>query len=94
MENRTFEKTAEMRTHVEIRKLHFIEELLKIDNEDIIKKLETILKEERIKSLEKELGQPMSMVAFNEMIDKSEADFNEGRVVTAQELKKRVRNWK
>ncbi len=83
-----------MSTQVNSRKLHFIEELLKIENEDIIIKLEVILQEERLKFLEQELGTPMSLKNFNAMIDKSENDLVEGKVTTANELKKKIQKWK
>jgi hypothetical protein len=83
-----------MSTQVNSRKLHFIEELLKIENEDIIKKLESILQEERLKFLEQELGTPMSLKTFNAMIDRSENDLAEGKVTTANELKKKIKKWK
>ena len=83
-----------MSTQVNSRKLHFIEELLKIENEDIIKKLESILQEERLKFLEQELGTPMSLKTFNAMIDKSENDLAVGKVTTANELKKKIQKWK
>jgi hypothetical protein len=83
-----------MSTQVNSRKLHFIEELLKIENEDIIKKLESILQEERLKFLEQELGTPMNLKTFNAMIDKSENDLAEGKVTTANELKKKIQKWK
>jgi hypothetical protein len=83
-----------MSTQVNSRKLHFIEELLKIENEDIIKKLEYILQEERLKFLEQELGTPMNLKTFNAMIDKSENDLAEGKVTTANELKKKIQKWK
>jgi len=83
-----------MSTQVNSRKLHFIEELLKVENEDIIIKLEAILQEERLKFLEQELGTPMSLKNFNAMIDKSENDLVEGKVTTANELKKKIQKWK
>lgn len=83
-----------MRTPVDSRKLHFIEELLKVENEDIIIKLESILQEERLKFLEQELGTPMSLKVFNAMIDKSENDLTTGKVTTSNELKKKIQKWK
>ncbi len=83
-----------MRTQVDSRKLHFIEELLKVENEDIIKKLESILQEERIKFLEQELGSPMSLKTFNAMIDNSENDLSTGKITTSNELKKKIQKWK
>jgi len=83
-----------MRTQVDSRKLLFIEELLKVDNEDILKKLESILQEERMKFLEKELSQPMSLKSFNAMIDKSENDIASGKATSANEMKRKIQKWK
>jgi hypothetical protein len=90
----TFEKRQSMRTQVASRKLHFIEELLKVENEEIIKKLESILQEERIKFLEQEFGSPMSLKTFNEMIDNSENDLSTGKITTSNELKRKIQKWK
>lgn len=83
-----------MKTQVDSRKLQFIEELLKVENEDIINKLESILHEERMKFLEQELGSPMSLKTFNAMIDNSEDDLATGKITTSNELKKKVQKWK
>jgi len=83
-----------MKTPVDSRKLHLIEELLKVDNEDILKKLESIIQEERMKVLEKELSQPMSLKSFNAMIDKSENDLASGKATSVNELKRKIQKWK
>jgi hypothetical protein len=44
-----------MKAEVERRKLHLIEEFLNISNETIIAKIESLLREERLKFLEKQL---------------------------------------
>ena len=83
-----------MKNQLELRKLDFIEEILKVEDENIIIKLQTILKEECLKVLDKELGKEMSVVDFNEMIDKSEEDLLSGRIISSRELKLKVQNWK
>ena len=83
-----------MKNQLELRKLDFIEEILKVEDENIIIKLQTILKEECLKVLDKELVKEMSVVDFNEMIDKSEADLQVGKIISSKELKMKVQNWK
>lgn len=83
-----------MKTQVDLRKINFIEEVFNIEDEDIILKLQSILKVELIKSIKKNLEQEMTLEAFNEMIDKSEDDFKTGKIISSDELKKKVQNWK
>lgn len=83
-----------MKTTVEIKKLHLIEDLLRVESERIIDRIESILKEERLKTLETELNRPYSEKEFNEMIDRSELDVTEGKVLTTKDLKKKVQSWK
>ncbi len=56
------------------RKINFVQEFLQV---------------ERNKKLEKELC-PMTLKEFNEIIDKSEEDFNNGRVTEARNLLNQV----
>lgn len=83
-----------MKTAVEIKKLHLIEDLLRVESERIIDRIESILKEERLKTLETELNRPYSEKEFNEMIDRSELDVTEGKVLSTKDLKKKVQSWK
>lgn len=75
------------------RKLSFVQEFLRISDEKLIAKLERLLRSERSKKMSKELN-PMTMDEFNEMIDLSEDDFNNGRVTETKELLKIVETWK
>lgn len=83
-----------MKTAVEIKKLHLIEDLLRVESERIIDRIESILKEERLKTLETELNRPYTEKEFNEMIDRSELDVTEGKVLSTKDLKKKVQSWK
>jgi hypothetical protein len=79
--------------NIQTRKLVFIEEILRISDENLITKLESFLKQEKKDSHERNL-KPMIMSEFNEMIDLAELDSKEGRVITHQDLKKKVKTWK
>lgn len=83
-----------MKTTVESKKLQLIEEFLKIHNEKIINKIEGIIKKERFKVLENELDTPFSDNEFNEMINRSENDAIQGKVITSKDLKKQIQSWK
>jgi hypothetical protein len=74
------------------RKLNFIQEFLKISDEELLEKLEKTLRVERKKLVESDL-KPMSMAEFNSMIDASEVDFINGRANEAHEVLKKVDQW-
>ena len=77
---------------VEARKLHFIEEFLKITDENIITQMEAIMREEKLKHRKNTL-QPMSMDEFRSMIDKAKKDADNGRVTSHESLKREVQSW-
>jgi hypothetical protein len=83
-----------MKAEVERRKLHLIEEFLNISNETIIAKIESLLREERLKFLEKQVKTPYSEKEFIEMIGNAENDAKEGKVISSKDLKKQVQSWK
>jgi hypothetical protein len=75
------------------RKLNFVQEFLRISDEDLVDKLERFLRTERKKRVDKEI-KPMTMNEFNQMIEKSEDDVKNDRVIEARELLKKVEKWK
>ena len=83
-----------MRTSVEIKKLHLIEEFLKIQDADLINKIEILMNEERLKALELALNQPISEEELNRMIDQAEKDATEGRIFNTKEVQDKIRTWK
>jgi hypothetical protein len=83
-----------MKAEVERRKLHLIEEFLNISNETIIAKIESLLREERLKFLEKQLKTPYSEKEFIEIIGIAENDAKEGKVISSKDLKKQIQSWK
>ena len=78
---------------LQARKIHFIQEFLRINSEDLINKLDNFLHVEKSKIYEQEL-KPMSIESFNEMIDQAEDDAANGRVVETKNLRKNIDKWK
>ncbi|HPE19312.1 MAG TPA: hypothetical protein P5200_11815 [Tenuifilaceae bacterium] len=79
--------------NIQVRKLNLIEEFLRISDERIIEKLESFIKIEKEKKYDREL-KPMSLEEFHEMIDQAKQDKANGRIISHDELKKRVKSWK
>ena len=77
---------------IQTRKLHFVQEFLRLKDESLIDKLNNILKKERKKKIEKEL-KPFSEKEFNDLIDSAESDSKNGRLTSARELKNEIDSW-
>ena len=74
--------------NIETRKIEFIKEFLKVQSEDIIAKLEQVLRKEYTAEEEKEI-KPMSVEELNNRIDSSEEDFKNDRFKTSDEMLKK-----
>jgi len=74
------------------RKLRFVQEFLRVADEDIISKLELLLRSERKKKILKDLS-PMTMDEFNNLVDLSEDDFKKGRYTETNDLLKNIETW-
>jgi hypothetical protein len=74
------------------KKMSFVQEFLRISDEELIDKLESLLRTERKKRLKINI-QPITMDKFTAMIEKSEDDFNKGRVTEAKEILTRIDAW-
>jgi len=71
---------------IQTKKIHFIEEFLRIQNEGLINLLDAVLKNEKNK-LYKDSLKPMTMDELNDRIAEAEKDIREGRVYTTDELR-------
>ncbi|MEA3317302.1 MAG: hypothetical protein U9R54_05045 [Bacteroidota bacterium] len=78
---------------LQTRKIHFIQEILRLKNDGIIDKLEKILHQERKKLIDKKLS-PMTIEEFNSLIDSSENDSENGRMYNAGEILNDIDTWK
>ncbi|SEA70085.1 hypothetical protein [Psychroflexus halocasei] len=77
---------------IQTRKIEFIQKFLKVESEDVINRLEKILRIEN-KTSEKEEFESMTIKEFNERIDKSMEDSKNGRLTKASDLKAKMEKW-
>lgn len=73
------------------RKIEFIKDFLQLQNEALITRLENIIKKEKAK--DDKLFSPMSIEDFNQRIEQSIKDAEEGRIISAEDLLKEIDGW-
>ena len=78
---------------LQTRKLSFIQEFLRIQNEDIISGLEKMLKDRKAEEYERDL-KPMSIEQFEANIIESLEDSANNRIISARNLKEEVKKWR
>ena len=74
--------------NIETRKLSFIQEFLRIQNEEIVIGLENLLRKRKSEQYEDTL-KPMDLKQFNDEIDQALNDSENDRVIKATELKEK-----
>lgn len=74
------------------RKLELIQAFLKVKSEEVISKIENILKNEKFKS-DFDTLKPMSIEEFNSRIDLSIDDSKNERIIEQEELKAKIEKW-
>lgn len=77
---------------LQTRKLELIQAFLKVKSEEVISKIEKILKTEKIKS-DLDTIKPMSIEEFNSRIDLSIDDSKNERIIEQEELKAKIEKW-
>lgn len=78
--------------NIETRKLTFLQEFLRLQNEEIVIGLEKLLHKRKAELTESEM-KPMSLEKFNSDIDLSYEDVINDRLTSAKELKSKFRKW-
>ena len=78
--------------NLETRKLSFIQEFLRLQNEEIISGLENFLRKRKIELLENDF-KPMSLEQFNKEIDQALNDSENERLIKASDLKDKIKKW-
>jgi len=74
------------------RKIEFIQEFLKIQSEEVVLRLEKLLRKEKA-SIAKDEFEPMTLEEFNDRIDRSMEDSKNGRIIKATDLKAKIDKW-
>ncbi len=80
--------------NLEARKIEFVQAFLKIQNEEVISKLEKILRNEYKSYTGDDSFKPMTVQEFNGQIDSSLEDSRNDRVISAKDLKEEVKKWR
>ena len=73
------------------KKLQFIEEYLRLTDEEIIEKLSQVLKTERQRLMQAKL-RPMTEEELNQKLERSERAIQEGRLHTQEEVENYFKN--
>lgn len=77
---------------LEARKISFVQEFLRLESEEIVTHLETILHKQKVELIDQEM-KSMSIDQFNREIDQSLDDAKNGRIISAKDLKLRIKKW-
>jgi hypothetical protein len=78
---------------LQLRKIHFIQEFLRLNNEKVIARLEKALDTEKHKLYEKNLS-PYTIEELEEMISESESELENKKYISTKQLKKDIQQWR
>ncbi|PKP25058.1 MAG: hypothetical protein CVU03_09505 [Bacteroidetes bacterium HGW-Bacteroidetes-2] len=71
--------------NLEARKIEFVQEFLKLQSEEVVARLEKILRKEK-NVLEERVFESMTQDELNKRIDQSESDFKNNKFKTSSEI--------
>jgi hypothetical protein len=77
---------------LEARKISFVQEFLRLESEEIVIHLEKILHKQKVELIDQEM-KSMSIDQFNKEIDQSLDDAKNGRIISAKDLKSKIKKW-
>jgi len=77
---------------LQTRKISFIQEFLNLQSEEVVIRLEKLLKKERAKFSEPGFA-PMTVDELNKRTDKSLLDASNGRITENSDLAKEIKEW-
>lgn len=75
---------------IQTRKIEFVQEFLKLQNEELLSHLERLLRSNKSKNKE---FKPMSIDELNTRIDKSINDSNNDQLTTSKDLMTEIEQW-
>lgn len=78
--------------NLETRKISFVQEFLRLQNEEIVSGLENLLHKKKAELIEKNL-KPMSLEKYNDEIDQAMDDSKNMRMTKATDLKAKFQKW-
>ena len=78
--------------NLEARKISFVQEFLRLQNEEIVIGLEKLLHKRKAELIDNDM-KPMSIEKFHADIDESISDSENGRLISASDLKAKIQKW-
>ncbi|RAV29205.1 hypothetical protein [Sinomicrobium soli] len=77
---------------LEARKISFVQEFLRLQNEDIVSGLEKLLRKRKAELIENNMA-PMTQEQYEAEIDQAMDDSKNGRMIKATDLKAKINKW-
>lgn len=77
---------------LETRKITFVQEFLRLQNEEIISGLEKLLRKTKAEMVDKNY-KPLSPKEYDAEIDQAMDDSKNGRMIKATDLKTKIQKW-
>ena len=77
---------------LEARKISFVQEFLRLQNEEIVSGLEKLLRKRKAELTERNF-KPMTMEPYNAEMDQAMEDSKNVRMIKATDLKAKIRKW-
>ncbi len=77
---------------LEARKISFVQEFLRLQNEEIVSGLEKLLRIRKAELIEKKF-KPMTMEQYDAEIERAMEDSKNGRMIKATDLKAKIKKW-
>ena len=77
---------------LEARKISFVQEFLRLQNEEIVSGLEKLLRIRKAELIEKNF-KPMTMEQYDAEIERAMEDSKNGRMIKATDLKAKIKKW-
>lgn len=77
---------------LEARKISFVQEFLRLQNEEIVSGLEKLLRKRKAELVEQNF-KPMTMKQYESEIDQAMEDSKNGRMIKATDLKTKIQEW-
>lgn len=79
--------------NLEARKISFVQEFLGLQNEEVIKRLETLLRKSQ-KHSSQDVFVPMSLAEYESVIDLALEDSDSDKGKTTKELQQKIKQWR
>lgn len=76
---------------IQTRKIAFVQEFLKLQNEELLTRLEKLLRTDKLP--ESNDFKPMTMAEFKDRIDQSMDDSENDRLITSRDLMSEIEKW-